>query len=60
MYEVIGNYGAATFETQDDAINALFLLGGYHDVGIDAEKIKSELRKYGFYEHFPLAIKKCE
>lgn len=60
MYEVTGNYGTALFETMTDAINAMFLLGGYHDVDIDVDKVKHELRKYGFYEHFPLAIKKCE
>lgn len=49
-FEVNSNYGGAPFETQKDAINALFLLSHYHNVDINREEIKKALEEKGFYE----------
>lgn len=60
MYEVTGNHGCVLMKDEDDAIGAFFLLSGYHDICFDRDKIERHLEKYGYYEDFPLVIKKCE
>jgi len=60
MYEVHSNYGCAIFSNENDAINALWLLGAYHNIEIDNEKVKTALSKKSFYEAFPLSIIKGE
>lgn len=57
-YEVTSDYGCATFRDEQDAINALFLIGAYHNIKIDNESIKKALDKKGSYECFPLSITK--
>lgn len=56
VYEVYGNYGGALFSNQDDAIAALWLLGLYHNIEIDRNRVKRILEKEGYFEEFPLAI----
>lgn len=60
MYEVHGNYGGASFKDEDDAINALWLLGAYHNVEINIKEVKQVLNEESYYESFPLAIIKGE
>lgn len=59
MYEVYSNYGSALFETENDAINALFLLGHYHGININHDEVKTALEKSGMFEIFPLVIQKA-
>ncbi|MDE6661987.1 MAG: hypothetical protein K2K46_01465 [Lachnospiraceae bacterium] len=57
-YEVHSNGAAANFKDPDDAVNAIWLLGFYHGFEVNKTKAKSALDKHGFYEEFPLSIKK--
>lgn len=57
-YEVHSNFGSALFESENDAISALWLLGSYHDIEINRDNIKRALEKEGYFEAFPLAITK--
>ena len=59
MYEVYSNYGSALFETENDAINALFLLGHYHEIDINHDEAKTVLEKSGRFEVFPLVIQQA-
>lgn len=56
MYELHSNYGAASFETENDAVKALFLLAPYHDIEIDEKKVRSDLKENAYYESFPLSL----
>ena len=47
-YEVTSNYGTSIMETEQDAINAMWLLGTYHDIKISPEAIREGLRKKWF------------
>lgn len=58
MFEVVSNHGSALFTSENDAINALFLLALYHDIQINEEKVMHELDKNSFFEVFPLSISK--
>lgn len=60
IYEVHSDHGAAIFHNEEDAINALWMIGLYHDITIDHERIKRALNQDSFYEHFPIAIVKTE
>ena len=60
MYEVHSDYGAAQFENEHDAIQALWLLGAYHGIKINGSKVKERLDRKAFYEAFPLSIIKGE
>lgn len=55
-YEVHSNYGGATFKNEDDAITALWLLGAYHDIEIERERVKKALERDCYFEAFPLSI----
>ena len=57
-YEVHSNYGGATFESEDDAITALWLIGAYHEIEIEREIVKKALEKDNYFEAFPLSIVK--
>lgn len=56
MYEVHSNFGCAQFETERDALSALFLLCAYHNVNPDYEKARKALHDDSYYENFPLSI----
>lgn len=56
MYELHSNYGSALFETENDALNALFLLAQYHHIKIDEKKVRSDLKENAYYECFPLSL----
>lgn len=58
-YEVTSNYGTSVMVTEQDAINAMWLLGTYHDIKISPEAVRAGLRKNGFYEIFPLSVVTC-
>lgn len=58
MFEVSDGRGTAFFETENDAINALWLLGSCHDMRIDREQVKRYLGKCGYFDLFPLSITK--
>ena len=58
MFEVSDGRGTAFFETENDAINALWLLGLYHDAKIDRDQVKRYLKKGGYFDLFPLSITK--
>lgn len=60
MCEVHSNYGSALFKDDDDAINALWLLGRYHDLEINHDEVKNSLNKRGYYEIGILSIIKAE
>lgn len=55
-YEVHSNYGGAPFKNVDDAINALWLLGAYHNIEIERDTVEKALEDNGFFESFPLTI----
>ena len=56
MYEVYSDHGSALFETENDVVNVLFLLGNYHDMDIDPEEVRKVLRKYGRFNSYPMEI----
>lgn len=58
MYEVHSDHGAALFHNEEDAINALWMVGLYHDSTIDPERVKRDLNQDGYYDYFPLSIVK--
>lgn len=58
MFEVSDGRATAFFETQNDAINALWLLALYHDVTIDRDQVNRILNKGGYFDLFPLSITK--
>lgn len=60
MYEVHGNYGAAAFNNEEDAITALWMLGQYHDLDINNTMVKDALNKHDYYEIGILSIIKSE
>lgn len=60
MYEIHCDFGAASFNNEDDAISALWLLGKYHNIEIDFKTVKEGLENKAFYEKFPLPIIKGE
>lgn len=60
MYEITCNYGTCILENKEDALKTLWLLGLYHGLKINAEKVKIELVKSGFYEAFPLIIREVD
>ena len=57
-YKVHSSCSVAVFKNPDDAVNAIWLLGFYHGFEVNKTKAKSALDKHGFYEEFPLSIKK--
>lgn len=58
MFEVSDGRASAFFETENDAINALWMLGFYHEAKIDREQVERYLRKGGYFDLFPLSITK--
>lgn len=56
MYEVHSDYGCALFTTEQDAINALYLLAAYHDIKIEKNDVKKRLEKDSYFDVFPLSI----
>lgn len=60
MYEVHSNYGGALFETEEDALNALFLLSAYHNLEFKREDVKEALGRKGYYENSQLSVVKIE
>jgi hypothetical protein len=60
MYEVHSNYGSALFVNEGDAINALWLLGGYHNFKIYDDVVRNALSKNGYYEIGILSIIKAK
>lgn len=59
-YEVHSNDKCALFSSERDAINALWLLAGYHDIKIDENAVKKVLDKEAYYEAWPLSIIKSD
>ena len=57
-YEVRSNCSVAVLKDPDDAVNAIWLLSFYHGFEVNKSKAKSALDKHGFYEEFPLSIKR--
>lgn len=55
-YEVHSDYAAAQFKNEDDAVNALWMLGFYHGFELDKDMVRKKLDKECFYECFPLSI----
>lgn len=55
-YEVHSNCTAAVFTNEDDAINALWLLGFYHGFEVNKSRVKNALDKHCLYEEFPLSV----
>ena len=55
MYEVHCNYGSSLFRDEEDALNALWMVGLYHGISIDRE-----LEGKSYYENFPISIVKAE
>jgi len=43
VFEVTSNHGSALFTEEDDAVNALWLIGLYHDFDIDHNIVKQAL-----------------
>ena len=60
VYELTTNYGGGLFENENDAIHALQMFGSYHDKVINKTDVKTALEKEGYYENWPLSIRKCE
>ncbi|MCB7317552.1 hypothetical protein [Lacrimispora sp. 210928-DFI.3.58] len=60
MYEVHCNYGSSLFRDEEDALNALWMVGLYHGISIDREQVKRELEGKSYYENFPISIVKAE
>lgn len=58
MYQVHSDYGCALFVDENDAINALWLLGAYHNIEIDTKAVKKDLDRNSFYETFSLSVLK--
>lgn len=56
IYEVHNDYGSACFHNEDDAINALWLIGKYHNLEINHKTVKEALKTKAYYEVFPLSI----
>lgn len=59
VHEVTNNYGSGVFNTEDDAIMALQMLGMYHKMNIQPSEVKEQLNKNGSYEKYPLVIRRC-
>lgn len=59
MYEIHSDYGCSVLETEQDAVNALWLLGSYHGLTIEPEQVRKGLETDGYYECFPLAVSRC-
>lgn len=57
-YEVRSNGSVAVLKDPDDAVNAIWLLSFYHGFEVNKTKARNSLDKHGFYEEFPLSIKR--
>lgn len=53
IYTVLSKYDSADFINEDDAINALWLLGAYHDIEVDKAMVKEMLDKNDYCNIFP-------
>lgn len=53
MYEVYSNHGTVVFHSEEDAINALWMVGLYHGITIDREKVKRDLNQDRHYDYYP-------
>ena len=58
IYELHVNKTDMPFVKEADAINALVLLGSYHDLDIDKTAVKNALDEDCFYDSHPLSIRK--
>lgn len=58
IYELHVNKTDMPFVNEADAINALVLLGSYHDLDIDKEAVKKSLDEHDLYVAYPLAVGK--
>lgn len=59
-FEVSSNHGSARFKDEDDAVNALWLIGLYHSFDINREVVKRALDKERYYEKGPVSITKTK
>lgn len=59
-FEVSSNHGSALFKNEDDAVNALWLIGLYHDFDIDHNIVKRALEKEKYYEKGSVSIAKTK
>ena len=59
-FEVSSNHGSALFKDEDDAMNALWLVGLYQDFDINREVVKRVLDRERYYEKGPVTIVKTK
>lgn len=59
-FEISSNHGSALFKDEDDAMNALWLVGLYHDFDINRDVVKKALDKEMYYEKGPISIVKTK
>lgn len=60
VFEVTSSHAHAVFKDENDAINALWLIGFYHDFNIDYKAVKQALDDKNYYEKFPICIVKAD
>ena len=60
VFEVTSNHGSALFTEEDDAVNALWLIGLYHDFDMDHNIVKQALEKEKYYEKGSVSIAKTK
>lgn len=59
-YELTTDHGGGLFENESDAIHAFQMFGDYHNKAINRTDVLKALSKDGYYEVWPLSIRKCE
>ncbi len=59
-YQVSSYFGRGIYENEHDAILAVYMLAPYHNMEILMEEVKVYLDMYGYYDAYPIVVKKCE